>query len=100
MPELTNPIFPVFAQEVETHLAAAGYTPGYTYDDYAPAYALGYNNARRFPNYDTAEPHFADEWDRVKGTSRLSWDQARTASRSAWDKVERAIPGDSNRNGI
>lgn len=27
VPELTNPIFPVFAQRVETHLAAAGYTP-------------------------------------------------------------------------
>jgi hypothetical protein len=25
------------------------YTPGYTYDDYAPAYAMGYNNARRYP---------------------------------------------------
>ncbi|GAA1155342.1 LacI family DNA-binding transcriptional regulator [Ornithinicoccus hortensis] len=27
VPELTNPIFPAFAQAVETHLAAAGYTP-------------------------------------------------------------------------
>lgn len=27
VPELTNPIFPVFVQQVETHLAAAGYTP-------------------------------------------------------------------------
>ncbi|HLS40322.1 MAG TPA: LacI family DNA-binding transcriptional regulator [Ornithinicoccus sp.] len=27
VPELTNPIFPAFAQALETHLAAAGYTP-------------------------------------------------------------------------
>jgi DNA-binding LacI/PurR family transcriptional regulator len=27
VPELTNPIFPAFAQAVETHLAGAGYTP-------------------------------------------------------------------------
>jgi DNA-binding LacI/PurR family transcriptional regulator len=27
VPELTNPIFPAFAQAVETHLAAANYTP-------------------------------------------------------------------------
>jgi DNA-binding LacI/PurR family transcriptional regulator len=27
VPELTNPIFPAFAQTIETHLAAAGYTP-------------------------------------------------------------------------
>lgn len=26
-PELTNPIFPAFAQAVETHLAAASYSP-------------------------------------------------------------------------
>jgi hypothetical protein len=75
------------------------YTPGYTYDDYAPAYALGYNNARRFPSYDVAEPHFADEWDRVKGNSRLSWEQAKSASHAAWDKVERTIPGDLDRDG-
>ncbi|MFB9732919.1 LacI family DNA-binding transcriptional regulator [Ornithinimicrobium kibberense] len=27
VPELTNPVFPLFAQYIETHLAAAGYTP-------------------------------------------------------------------------
>ena len=41
----------------------------------------------------------ADEWDRVKGHSRLSWTQAKSASRAAWDRVERAIPGDSDRDG-
>jgi hypothetical protein len=75
------------------------YSPGYTYDDYSPAYALGYNNARRYPSYDLAEPHMADEWDRVKGHSRLSWEQAKSASRAAWDKVERAMPGDLDRDG-
>ena len=79
--------------------ARAPATSGYTYDDYSPAYALGYNNARRFPSYDLAEPHMADEWDRVKGHSRLSWEQAKSASRAAWDRVERAIPGDSDRDG-
>jgi hypothetical protein len=41
----------------------------------------------------------ADEWDRVKGHSRLSWEQAKAASRAAWDKVERAMPGDLDRDG-
>ncbi|USQ76884.1 LacI family DNA-binding transcriptional regulator [Ornithinimicrobium cryptoxanthini] len=44
VPELTNPIFPAFAQAVETHLAAANYTPvlctqvpgGIHEDDYVP----------------------------------------------------------------
>ena len=76
------------------------YTPGYTYDDYEPAYALGYNSYGKYPgDYDTNEAHLAGEWDRVKGNSRLSWDQAKSASRAAWHKVERAIPGDADRDG-
>jgi hypothetical protein len=75
------------------------YTPGYTYDDYQPAYALGYNSTGRYPSYDLAEAHMADEWDRVKGGSRLTWNQAKSASRAAWDKVERAMPGDFDGDG-
>jgi hypothetical protein len=76
------------------------YTPGYTYDDYAPAYALGYNGAGRYPgSYDLHEGHLADEWDQVKGKSRLTWEQAKSASRAAWHRVERAIPGDLDRDG-
>ena len=43
------------------------------------------------------------DWDRAKGTSRLGWEKAKYASRDAWqrvsDTVERAIPGDSDRDG-
>jgi hypothetical protein len=35
----------------------------------------------------------------VKGQSRLSWEQAKSASRAAWDRVERAMPGDLDRDG-
>jgi hypothetical protein len=35
----------------------------------------------------------------VRGASRLSWDQAKHASRAAWHRVERAIPGDLDRDG-
>jgi hypothetical protein len=75
----------------------AYYTPGYTYDDYAPAYALGYNNAGRFPSYDSAETHMSDEWDRVRGNSRLSWDHAKLATRSAWNKIENRTSTDTTR---
>jgi hypothetical protein len=76
------------------------YTPGYTYDDYAPAYALGYNSAGRYPGgYDMHENELSTEWERTKGNSRLSWDQAKHASRAAWHKVERAIPGDADGDG-
>lgn len=77
------------------YLTEPYYTPGYTYDDYGPAYELGYNSAARYPSYDLAEQHMADEWEHVRGPSRLNWNQAKAASRAAWDRVESA--GDRDR---
>ncbi|HEX8785694.1 MAG TPA: hypothetical protein VF793_05880, partial [Telluria sp.] len=80
------------------YLTQPYYIPNFSYEDYGPAYQLGYNNASRFPSYDLAEPHMADEWDRVRGRSRLSWEQASPATRAAWDKVGRTA-GDLDRDG-
>ncbi|MEO7496399.1 MAG: hypothetical protein ABIT83_21750, partial [Massilia sp.] len=80
--------------------SAPYYSPGYTYDDYGPAYELGYNSRGRYPgSFDSAQDDLADEWNQVKGSSRLSWEQAKSASRAAWDKVERAMPGDFDGDG-
>ena len=76
------------------------YTPGYTYDDYAPAYALGYNSAARYPAATTwPSSTWPTSGTACKGKSRLSWEQAKSASRAAWDQVERAMPGDIDRDG-
>lgn len=76
------------------------YTPGYTYDDYGPAYELGYNGRGRYPgSFDSVENDLSDDWERVKGKSRLNWEQAKSATRAAWDRVERAMPGDFDRDG-
>ena len=81
-----------------SYQSAPYYSPGYTYDDYGPAYELGYNGRARYPgSFDSVERDLSDEWSKVKGKSRLSWEQAKSASRAAWDKVERAIPGDTGR---
>ena len=79
-----------------SYQSAPYYSPEYTYDDYGPAYALGYNSRGRYTGqkFDSVENDLSDEWNSAKGTSRLSWDQARSATRAAWDKVERAMPGD------
>ena len=70
------------------------YTSGFDYDDYDPAYALGYNSRDRYQgSFDDADRDLGNEWSRVKGNSRLSWDQAKMASRAAWDKVARAGRG-------
>jgi hypothetical protein len=76
------------------------YNPAYQYDDYDPAYSLGYNSRANYRgNWDANESSLRNDWERTKGSSRLTWDEARPASRSAWDKVERALPGDWDRDG-
>ncbi|MES2322434.1 MAG: hypothetical protein V4633_09245 [Pseudomonadota bacterium] len=77
------------------------YSPGYTYDDYGPAYELGYNSRGRYAGqrFDSIENDLSDEWEAVKGKSRLNWQQAKSAARAAWDKVERAMPGDFDKDG-
>ena len=39
----------------------------------------------------------------MKGKSKLEWDKAKLATKDAWyrlsDRVERAVPGDSDRDG-
>jgi hypothetical protein len=80
--------------------SAPYYSPGYTYDDYGPAYELGYNGRARYPGkFDSVEGDLSDQWNQVKGKSRLSWDQAKSATRAAWDKVERAMPDDFDGDG-
>lgn len=75
------------------------------WNDYGPAYRYGYE---RYPEYrgrsfDEVETEFASDWDRSRGSSRLDWEQARHAARDAFhrvgDTIERATPGDSDRDG-
>lgn len=78
---------------------------GASFDDYGPAYrhgvdAYGQSKGRTF---EQSETDLERSWERVKGGSRLSWDEARDASRDSWQRVsnsiERAVPGDSDRDG-
>ncbi|HEU4375647.1 MAG TPA: hypothetical protein VFS02_19280, partial [Telluria sp.] len=64
-------------------------------------YQLGYNSRGKYigQSFDSAENDLSNEWNSVRGTSRLSWNEAKSATRAAWDKVERAIPGDSDHDG-
>lgn len=80
--------------------SAPYYSAGYTYDDYGPAYELGYTGRSRYAgNYDSVESDLSDDWERMKRKSRLTWDQAKSAVRAAWDKIERAMPGDADGDG-
>jgi len=95
--------------EEETHWRSTyqdrPYVNGGSFDDYGPAYMYGANSYAKYPgrSFDDVESDLARDWNTEGGKSRLDWDNARLASRDAWervsDKVERAVPGDSDRDG-
>jgi hypothetical protein len=76
-----------------------------SYDDYGPAYRYGVDAFGQYPgrSFDQVEGDLSRNWATSRGESRLSWERAKSAVRDAWqrlsDSVERAIPGDSDRDG-
>jgi len=90
----------------DNHTTRSYVDKNYDYDnDWAPAYQHGYTSRSAYAGrtFDDAEPTLRSDWERTKGKSRLTWDKAKYAVRDAWDrvsdKVERAVPGDSDRDG-
>ncbi len=72
----------------------------YTYDDYRPAYRMGYEGpARHGKTWDEAEGKLEREWEETKDKSRLGWDKAKHAVRAGWHRVERRLPGDADGDG-
>ncbi|MGO1003537.1 hypothetical protein [Lysobacter sp. CA196] len=73
-----------------------------SYDDYRPAYRYGVQ-ARHGAAWREWDDRLEDElgrgWDKVKGQSRLGWEKAKEATKEAWHTVERALPGDADRDG-
>jgi len=78
---------------------------GDTYDDYGPAYRYGVDSYSKYEgrSFDEAETDLSRDWDRSRGSSRLPWDRAKNATKDSWqrvsDTIERATPGDSDRDG-
>ena len=62
---------------------------GTSYDEYAPAYRMGWESSQRFKghSFDQAEPNLKTDWERTKGQSKLSWDKAKLAVKDAWDRT-------------
>jgi hypothetical protein len=81
------------------------YASGSTYDEYRPAYEYGWSSYSMYPGrrFDEVESDLSREWERTKRRVELTWERAKHATRDAWnrvsDRVERAIPGDSDRDG-
>ena len=87
----------------ENYTKTPGYKQGYTYEDYEPAFRTGYTGWERAgaagDTFDTHEPKLRSDWERVKGKSRLNWEEAKDAARAGWHRVERAMPGDADKDG-
>ena len=81
------------------------YSNGAAYDEYRPAFGYGVDAFTRYPgrSFDEVEPDLGRDWNSKRGSSSLEWDRAKHATRDAWqrvsDTVERATPGDSDRDG-
>jgi hypothetical protein len=86
----------------DTYATRPYYDATYGYEgDYLPAYQHGWKSRAKYAgkSWDEAEREIEQDWESNRGRSRFGWDKARMASRDAWDRIERAIPGDRDRDG-
>ena len=89
----------------ETYVSRPYVTKDATFDDYGPAYRYGLEGYTKYPGrkFDDVESELSREWQRAKGKSALTWESAKHAAKDSWqrvsDTVERATPGDSDRDG-
>jgi uncharacterized protein (TIGR02271 family) len=68
------------------------YESGRSWDDYSAAYRTGYEGCQRNGgqrNWEQCEEELRRDFEKNKGSSKLSWTQARPAARAAWDRVDR-----------
>lgn len=62
--------------------------PDYDYEDYAPAYCVGYSGYVQYGGrFEDAETSLCANFIRIKGDSRLGWDDAVEAVRMAWRRA-------------
>jgi uncharacterized protein (TIGR02284 family) len=66
------------------------YETGRSYDDYGPAYELGWSSrSATVDEFASVEPSLAREWEARRGASSLDWERARPASHAAWERADR-----------
>jgi hypothetical protein len=76
--------------------AESYYRRGCEYEDYAPAYCVGYIGFAQYGGaFDEAEKSLYANWLRIKGDSRLALDEAMQAIRAAWDHAAQLATGEA-----
>ncbi|MET0541830.1 MAG: hypothetical protein ABWZ88_08745 [Variovorax sp.] len=71
------------------------YEDGRPYEDYQPAYQMGWSgrDAARGADFAATEPVLATEWETRRGSSALDWPQARAATEAAWTRADEVYYG-------
>jgi hypothetical protein len=65
------------------------FRPDYDYEDYAPAYCVGYSGCAQYGGrFEDSEKSLCANFVRIKGDSRLTWEEAIEPIRSAWARLE------------
>ena len=77
------------------------YATGRNYEEFRPAYQYGYDTYGQYrgQRFEDVEDSLERNWDSTRANSRLGWSEAKGAVRDGWHYVERAMPGDADRDG-
>ena len=77
------------------------YNSSRDWNDYEPAYKYGYDTYGQYrgQQFEDVESDLERNWDTTKANSRLAWTEARGAVKDGWHHIERAMPGDADRDG-
>ncbi len=72
------------------------YETGMAYEEYHPAYELGWNARTKYEgDFDAVDNRLQADWAEMGRESRLSWPNARHAARAAWDRVDSNVGASS-----
>ncbi len=79
---------------------ASYYSTGREWSDYEPAYDYGYASFGQYrgKHFEDVESILERHWDAHRVHSRLAWTEARGAVRDGWLQIERALPGEVDRD--
>lgn len=79
----------------DAHRKAPYYSRDSSYEDFAPAYRVGYLGHEQYPDksFEDVESKLQANYADQRGRSMLAWDRAKDATRAAWNRVRGA---DSN----
>jgi hypothetical protein len=77
------------------------YDDSTAYDDIQPAYRHGWESRSRYAdrNWNEAEKDVRRDWETSQYNKSMNWEKVKRPARDAWDRIERAMPGDADRDG-